>query len=216
MSRLDCVVFDLDGTLIDTVPLIVASHQHALRTVLGREESEVVLRAGIGRPLLEQMHGFDADRAEELFHAYRAWNHANTAALLGRFPDVDDVVRTLARDGFALGVATSKMRDAVDLAFAIEPPAVAFGVVVTIEDTVRHKPHPDPVLHAIERLGSVPARSAYVGDAASDLRAARAAGCASIGVTWGAATRAELELEAPDAIAETAAELLAILRGGAR
>ncbi len=213
MSRFDCVVFDLDGTLIDTVPLIVASHQHALRTVLGREEPEALLRAGIGRPLLEQMEGFDRERAQELFDAYRSWNHANTAAYLGRFPEVDEVVERLAASQIALGIATSKMRDAVDLAFRIEPPIVSFGAVVTIEDTVRHKPHPDPILHAIELLGSVPTRAAYVGDAASDLRAAHAAGCAAVGVTWGAASRAELEAEAPYAIAETGRELLAILLG---
>ena len=69
------VIFDLDGTLIDTVPLIVASHRHALSTVLGRELPEEALRDGIGRPLLEQMRVFDEERAQELFDAYREFNH---------------------------------------------------------------------------------------------------------------------------------------------
>ena len=68
-------IFDLDGTLIDTVPLIVASHRHALTTVLGRELPESALREGIGRPLLEQMRVFDEERAEELFDVYREFNH---------------------------------------------------------------------------------------------------------------------------------------------
>ena len=89
-------MFDLDGTLIDTIPLIVASHRHAVQTVLGHDLSDEVLKSGIGRPLIDQMRVFDEPRAQELFDTYRVWNHANTAALLGRFAGVDDV---LARHG---------------------------------------------------------------------------------------------------------------------
>jgi len=215
MGRYDAIVFDLDGTLIDTIPLIVASHRHALRVVLGREETDEVLKAGIGKPLMEQMRVFDADRAQELFDTYRAWNHANTAALLGRFDGVDEMLVALAAAGLGLGIATSKSRDAVNLALAIRPLAVAFGATVTVDDTERHKPHPDPVLLAIERLGSRPERAVYVGDAPYDLAAAHAAGCDAVAVTWGVATRETLAASAPHAIADTPAELLAILLGAA-
>ncbi len=213
--RWRAVVFDLDGTLIDTIPLIVASHRHAVQTVLGRDLPDEVLRSGIGRPLIEQMAVFDADRAQELYDAYRVWNHANTAALLGRFDGVDDLLRDLAAAGAAIGVATSKSRDAVNLAFSIQPPAVAFGAVVTVEDTERHKPDPEPVLTAIARLGAMPADAAYVGDAPYDIAAAKAAGCGAVGVTWGVAAADVLHGAGADAVATTPAELAAILGAAA-
>jgi pyrophosphatase PpaX len=205
------VVFDLDGTLIDTIPLIVASHRHAVQTVLGRDISERELRAGIGRPLPEQMRIFDAERADDLYHAYRTFNHANTAEYLGWFDGIDRLLERLAADGVRLAVATSKSRDAVDLAFSLQPPPVVFDACITLEDTETHKPDPAPVLLAIERAGGIPADAAYVGDAVFDLAAARAAGCGFVGVTWGVGTAAELA--GADAIAETPDELYDVLRG---
>ena len=210
--RWPAIVFDLDGTLIDTIPLIVASHQHALSTVLGIEVPVETLRAGLGTPLMEQMVGFDRERAQDLYDTYRRWNHANTAALLGTFPGVDDLLIALAGDRARLGIATSKSRDAVDLAFRVQPLSVPFDAIVTIEDTTIHKPHGEPVLLAIDRLGATPDRAVYVGDATHDLQAARAAGCAAVAVTWGAATSTQLAAESPDAIATTPAQLLTILR----
>ena len=206
-------MFDLDGTLIDTIPLIVASHRHAVQTVLGYDLPDDVLKAGIGRPLIDQMRVFDADRAQALFDTYRVWNHANTAALLGRFDGVDDVLLRLAAAGAVLGVATSKSRDAVDLAFSIQPPAVVFGAVITVEDSALHKPHPEPVLTAIARLGAEVSDAVYVGDAPYDIEAARAAGCGAVGVTWGVATADVLVSAGAHAVAETPAELAAILLG---
>lgn len=209
--RFETVVFDLDGTLIDTIPLILESHRHAVREVLGRDLPDEVLLAGIGRPLLDQMRELDPDRAEQLLESYRAWNHANTERLLRPFAGISELLLDLDAAGVALGVVTSKSRVAVDLAFQIIPPAVTFDAVVTMEDTERHKPRPDPILAALERMGRTPATAAYVGDAPWDLIAARAAGVAAVAVTWGAATRARLEQEEPDAVADTPAELRELL-----
>ena len=211
--RWTAVVFDLDGTLIDTIPLIVASHRHAVQTVLGRDFSDDVLRSGIGRPLIDQMRVFDDARAQELFDTYRVWNHANTAALLGRFDGVDAVLVRLAAAGAAIGVATSKSRDAVDLAFSIQPPPIEFQAIVTVEDSARHKPAPEPVLTAIDRLGAEVADAVYVGDAPYDIQAALAAGCGAVGVTWGMATADVLWEAGAHEVAETPEELGAILLG---
>jgi pyrophosphatase PpaX len=213
--RWNAVVFDLDGTLIDTIPLIVASHRHAVQTVLGHDLSDEVLRSGIGRPLIDQMRVFDEHRAQELFETYRVWNHANTAALLGRFDGVDAVLVRLAAAGAAIGVATSKSRDAVNLAFSIQPPVVPFQAVITVEDSAKHKPDPEPVLTAIERLGADLADAVYVGDAPYDIQAAVAAGCGAVGVTWGMATAEVLWSAGAHEVAETPDELATILLGDA-
>ncbi len=206
-------MFDLDGTLIDTIPLILASHQHATRTVLGAALPDELLLSGIGRPLLHQMRLFDEARAQELFDTYRSWNHANTERMLRGFEGVDDLLLSLERATIRVGVVTSKSRDAVDLAFGIVPPPVTFDTVVTFDDTDRHKPEPDPILLALERMGTDPREAAYVGDAPWDVRAARAAGCAAVAVTWGAATEEILRAEHPDALVGTPSELEALLLG---
>ncbi len=205
------VVFDYDGTLVDTVPLIVASHDHALRTVLGHSLPESQLRAGIGTPLIDQMRVFAPDRADELLRAYLAWNHANTARLIARFDGIDEVLAGLARAGIPIGVATSKMRAAVGLCDRAIPLRIPLDQFVCFEDTAAHKPGPEPLLEAFRRIEVMASRGAYVGDAPFDLVAARAAGCAAIGVTWGMADRDLLASEAPDALCDTPADLLAYL-----
>jgi pyrophosphatase PpaX len=206
------VLFDLDGTLIDTIGLILESHRHALRTVLGVEAPEAELRAGIGKPLIEQMRHMDPDRAEQLHDTYRAYNHAHTEQSLRWFAGLAPLLRGLHRDGAKIGVVTSKMRDAVDLAFRLRPPPIVFDTVVTMESTSLHKPHPEPLLHACRTLGIAAAEACYVGDAAYDMQAARAAGCGAIAVTWGVASRDELVAAKPDAVAGSPRALARLLR----
>ena len=208
------VLFDLDGTVIDSVTLIRESHRHAVRAVLGLELTDDALVVNVGRPLIEQMRHFSPENADELFRVYREWNHANTAALLEEYDGVEELLTGLSAAGRRMGIVTSKSRDAVDLAWGVLPEARRhFDVVVTADDTPRHKPSPDPVLHALEVLGTGTDGACYVGDAPFDIRAGRAAGVVSIGVTWGFFSRAELEAEGADLIVDTPAELLGVLQG---
>ena len=206
------VIFDLDGTLIDTVPLIVASHRHALATVLGRELPEEELREGIGRPLLEQMRVFDEERARELFDVYREFNHRVHDEYVTAFPGMLALCDDLRARGVPVAVATSKMLDAVVLAYGIVPGLEErIDAMVTIENTKTHKPGPEPIEHALELLGRPKHGAVYVGDAVSDMLAARAAGVGAVGVTWGAFSYEGLAAVEPDAIATTPAELADIL-----
>lgn len=208
------VLFDLDGTVIDSVTLIRESHRHAVRTVLGLDLDDEALVVNVGRPLIEQMRHFSEEHAETLYHTYREWNHANTAALLAAYDGIDQLLERLAGTGRPLGIVTSKSRDAVDLAWQVLPEVRdRFGVIVVAEDTPVHKPEPDPVLHALERLGAGTEGACYVGDAPFDIRAGRAAGVATIGVTWGFFSRADLEAEGADLIVDTPQELLRVLVG---
>jgi pyrophosphatase PpaX len=209
----DPVLFDLDGTLIDSVALIRESHRHAVRTVLGADLPDEVLVANVGRPLIDQMRAFSPDNAEELLRVYREWNHANTASILRAFPGVDDLLARLRAAGRRLAVVTSKSHPTVDLAFDVLPIRHHFDAVVAAEDTIRHKPDPEPVLYALDRLGAGPAGACYVGDAPFDIRAGRAAGVTAIGVTWGFFTRAALVAAQPDLVVDTPGELMAACLG---
>ncbi len=203
-------LFDLDGTVIDSGPLIAASFRHAVGTVLGEVPADEELLAYVGGwSLCEQMARLAPDRVEELVEAYRAHNEPAHAAL--EFcPGVRELLGELAAGGMRLGLVTAKRRSTVEVAFGVLPELEGlFDAVVTAEETDRHKPHPDPLLLALEKLGlPSPDGAAYVGDSPFDVEAARAAGLRSIAVTWGGIHSPErLRAAGPDAIVSTAGEL---------
>lgn len=191
-------LFDFDGTLVDSVALILDSFRHATAKVLGSVPDDAVLMAGVGTPLREQMRSFDSDRADELTAVYREHNALRHADLLRPYPGVDAMLAGLRGRGCILGIVTSKMRDAVELGLQ-HVPLGDFEVVVTCDDTDRHKPDAAPVLHALGLLGAPAAGAVYVGDAPYDIRAGRAAGVATAAAMWGDTfPAAVLRAERPD------------------
>jgi pyrophosphatase PpaX len=211
--RYPVVLFDLDGTLIDSGAMIVASMRHATATVLGREIPEDELRAAVGGPgLIAQMRALDESRVDELVEAYRLHNEPLHSEL-EPCPGIEDALRTLRDEGRRLGIVTAKRRATVRLAFDVLPQLEDFfDLVVGSDDTVRHKPHPDPLLVALDRLDARPRDAAYVGDSPFDVQAARAAGVAAIAVAWGGIHEPKrLAQERPDALVHTAEELLGVL-----
>ena len=209
--RWQTVLFDLDGTLIDSVPLILASHRHATATVLGEALPDDVLRAGIGKPLLTQMRTFDEERAQELLDTYRTFNHAQHDSWVVAFDGMLELLAELRAGGAAVGVVTSKGAVATAMAYRIVPLAPQVDVLVTADDVDAHKPEPEPLLHALAQLGRAREGAVYVGDAPADVQAARAAGIDGVAVTWGAFPREILEGEEPLAVCDTPAELRDIL-----
>jgi pyrophosphatase PpaX len=211
--RFPVVLFDLDGTLIDSGPIIVASMKHAAKHVLGREVEEEVLTAAIGGPgLVAQMHALDPDRVDDLVEAYRAHNEP-LHEQLEAFREVVEVLPRLRAQGRRLGIVTAKRHATVGLAFARLPGLEEnFDVLIGAEDTERHKPDPDPLLEALRRLDARPGEAAYVGDSTFDIRAAKAAGVYAVAVAWGGIhAAASLRAEEPDAFVEHARELLDVL-----
>jgi len=210
--RFETVLFDLDGTVVDSGGIILASMRHATREVLGRDYSDEELLQTVGGPGLEaQMRALGPDQVERLVDVYRAHNeplHDGLEACSG----MEDVLVRLQAEGRQLGVVTAKRRRTVELAFARVPLEHLFETIVGGDETEGQKPDPEPLLLAAERLGADPARTAYVGDSPFDIRAAKAAGMFAVAVTWGRIhDRGRLEAEQPDAIVDTAEELYAVL-----
>jgi len=206
------VLFDLDGTVIDSGAIILASMRHAAREVLGVEVPDEQLMAAVGGPGLEaQMQALSPDRADELVTVYRAHNeplHDELICCAG----MDEVLVQLKDEGRRLGIVTAKRRQTVELAFARIPIEHLFETVVGGDETKKHKPDPAPLLLALERLGAAPDDAVYVGDAPFDVKAAKAAGLYSVGVSWGGIHgRERLEAEEPDALVDTTEELLGVL-----
>ena len=206
------VLFDLDGTLIDSGAIILASFKHATSTVLGRVVPDEELAALVGGTSLhEQMRRLDATRVEELVQAYREHNEPLHDELEA-FEGVEHVLRTLKRQRRRLGIVTAKRRRTVDLAFAVLPLERYFDAVVTTESTERHKPHPEPVLAALGQLHASPEQAAFVGDSPFDVRAGKAAGVFTVAVSWGKLHPQERLLEAgANTVVHSPAELLDVL-----
>jgi pyrophosphatase PpaX len=158
------------------------------------------------------MEALDPERAEELIEVYSAHN-AGLHDGLEPCSGVLHALELLHGEGRRLGVVTAKRRATLSLAFEVLPELRRFfAVTVAAEDTARHKPNPEPLLLALERLGEDAAGAVYVGDSPFDVQAAKAAGIAPFAVTWGRIhSRERLEREGPDVVVETAEELLAAL-----
>jgi len=211
--RFRIVLFDLDGTLIDSGPIILASMQHAVRTVLDREipPDELGLTIG-GQGIVAQMQAIDAEHADELLEVYKEHNDG-LHETLEAFDELIALLPRLKAEGRRLGIVTAKRHRTVGLALDRFPALRDdFDVVVAHEDTDRHKPDPDPVALAIERLGGTPSDAAYVGDSPFDIQSAKAAGAYAVAVGWGGIHPDErLLAEEPDAFVRSPEELLRVL-----
>ncbi|HHY92922.1 MAG TPA: HAD hydrolase-like protein, partial [Firmicutes bacterium] len=146
MAAFRCVLFDLDGTLIDTNRLIIESFQYTLRKHLGCEAPETEIVSTFGRPLLEGLAHFSREKAPEMLKTYRAYNEARHDATTTLVPGVRETLTALKEAGLALAVVTSKRRGLALRGLQLFGLDAYMDAIVTPEDTTRHKPEPDPVL----------------------------------------------------------------------
>ncbi|MGV8909378.1 MAG: HAD family hydrolase [Propionicimonas sp.] len=209
--RWPVVFFDLDGTVVNTIPLIIASYEHAMWSVLGVRPTTDEARGWIGQTLYATFSQRYPDQAAELIDSYIAWNLAHLAELLQEYPGVDELLGELSASGSTIGVVTSKRHASAARTLETAGLAGRLPVLVAMEDTAVHKPDPEPLLLAMQRLGVPADECVYIGDAVVDVRAARAAGMASIAVTWGAGERADLVSAGPLVVVDTMDELRAHL-----
>jgi pyrophosphatase PpaX len=208
--RFPVVLLDLDGTVVDSGAIILASMRHATLTVLEREIPDHELMASVGGPGLEaQMRAFGPESVEELVRVYREHNEP-LHEQLEAFAGIADVLVRLKDEGRKLGIVSAKRRSTVELAFARVPLGHLFDVIVGGDETERQKPDPAPLLLALDRLGAKAADAAYVGDSPYDMQAARAAAVFAVGVSWGG-IHDGAALEDADVVVDTAEELLAVL-----
>lgn len=206
------VLFDLDGTLIDSVPLIVASMQHAFA---GRERAPTVKEwvALIGTPLEAMIRRWGEDEADValLRERYKEHQWAHHDAMVRAFPGVPEVLDVLTARGVRMAVVTSKLEPSARRSLEFLGLSRHFEAVVGLESTVRHKPDPEPVRFALDRLEAVASDAAFIGDSPHDVVAGNAAGVVTVAALWGPFTRDELAVARPRAWAENASDLLPVL-----
>ncbi len=201
-DRIRSVLFDLDGTLVDSERLILASYRHTMREHLGEAPPDEAWLATMGTPLVAQLRDFAPDEAEAhaMLATYLAHNRRVHDELIRGFPGVAETLAWLRERGYALGVVTSKLSEgALRGMRSCGILREWFEGIVTASDPVPHKPDPAPVRLALERVGEPdPSRALFVGDSVWDLRAGRAAGTVTAAALWGPFPRDRLAAEEPD------------------
>ncbi len=199
------LLFDADGTLIDTYDIILESMRATVNERFGYDIADDDLMQGVGTPLLDQMMRFCADetKAEEMVAAYRAHNDAIHDDRVHAFPGTRAALDLFATHGYKMGVVTSKRHELAVLGLEICGLADCFEFVIGSDDWPEHKPSPGPVVHGCDLLDLSPKECLYIGDSPYDIQAGSAAGCTTVAALWGMFSTDELMRESPDIACES-------------
>jgi len=207
------VLFDLDGTLIDSIELILKSAQHAFRDREGGVPSDAEWLTGVGIPLATMFKRYARDDAEvdALIAKYREYQLANHDRLVSCYDTVVETVDALRAARHPLGIVTSKTGWLAQRGIDNVGLGSHFDVIVGCDMCERHKPDPQPVHIALERLSYEPREALFVGDSIYDMEAGNAAGVTTVAALWGPFTREDLVASRPGYFLERISDLPRLL-----
>lgn len=184
-GNIKTMLFDLDGTILDTNELIIRSFIESLQGVVPEGFGREHIIPSMGQPLTDQMRLFSGlEEVSHLVAAYREVNLRLHDELVKPFDYVGEVLETLHGKGIQIGVVTTKMRLTTERGLKFVGIYDYVDAIVTIDDVENPKPHPEPVSKAIGLLGADPATTLMVGDSTVDMQSAVAAGTIAVGVAW--------------------------------
>ncbi|TDL73826.1 pyrophosphatase PpaX [Rhodococcus qingshengii] len=213
-SNINTILFDLDGTLIDTNELIISTYLHTLEKYYpGKYTREDVLPF-LGPTLHDVFGKMDPDRVEEMVLEYRTYNIANHDALVKEFVGVMETIETLKKKGYKLAIVTTKREDVAFKGLRLMKLDSYFDVMIAYDHVKKVKPDPEPIFLALEKLGSKPEEALMVGDNFHDVLAGKNAGTKTAGVAWSIKGREYLAKYEPDFMLENMTDLLSILGEG--
>jgi pyrophosphatase PpaX len=215
MASIRTVLFDLDGTLIDSVRLILDSYHHTLASHGLPPRSDEEWLRGVGTPLTVQFAewGDDPDTLGALIATYREYNLKHHDRMVTVYPGVVDAVRTIRTAGIATGLVTSKNRLGALRGLTLARLEAMMDVLVCADEVTNPKPHPEPVEKAVALLGADRDSTIYVGDSVHDMHSGRAAGVRTAAVLWGPFGRSHLEGAGPDYWLEEPGDLVSLVVG---
>lgn len=209
---IDTVLFDLDGTIIDTNELIISSFMHVLEKHVQPPLTREVIIPKMGMTLEQQLQFFSGSEDVTHFHqAYRTYNDAHHDEMVQPFPHVLEVIKELDRRGITMGVVTTKNKPGTFRVLEMFGLDKYMKAIVTVMDVEHPKPHPEPVLMAIKQLGADPEATLMVGDSPVDIQSAKAAGARSAGVAWSLKGEKVLREYNPDYILHDMTDLYSLV-----
>lgn len=210
LPRPSAILFDLDGTLIDSVTLIVESARYAFEGRARSDFDELAWLADLGMPLPTMFRRFTAveEEVQALIAGYREFQVANHDSLVTAYPRVPETVNALRTMGFRLAIVTSKSEPLAERGLAHVGILDCFETIVGLHGCSNHKPHPEPVRVALQRLGVSATEAWFVGDSPHDMNAGRAAGVTTLAALWGPFSREQIAPSDPDAWLDRITDLL--------
>ncbi|MBO8138198.1 MAG: HAD-IA family hydrolase [Desulfotomaculum sp.] len=201
--KINTVLFDLDGTLVDSLPLIKRTFRRVFEE-MGIDWGQDEVMKWIGKPLKDIGRHFAGEEREpdffKLYQKYYAVDHDRYTTV---YPGTMEMLERLNKAGFSMGVVTSKTSTVARRSVEYLGIDRYLQVLIGVQDVKKHKPQPEPLYAALDKLNRQPYEAAYIGDSPFDIMAAKAAGTLAIGVPWGMAEREVLENHQPDAIIDS-------------
>ncbi|WP_174728714.1 pyrophosphatase PpaX [Mesobacillus harenae] len=210
-NQVNTVLFDLDGTLIDTNELIISSFLHTLEHYYPRQYKREDVYAFIGPSLWETFGKMNPEQVDEMIAMYREHNLANHDLIVKEFTGVYETVRTLKENGYKLAIVSTKISDTIYKGLKLTGLDEFFEVVIGLDHVTNEKPDPEPVYKALGLLNSKPEEAIMVGDNYHDILAGKNAGTKTAGVAWSLKGRDYLAEFKPDFMLENMADLLDIV-----
>ncbi|MDR3565851.1 MAG: pyrophosphatase PpaX [Negativicutes bacterium] len=202
------VLFDLDGTLLDTTDLILKSFQHTIKVHYNREADLDIARAYFGQPLRAALEVMGPDKVDQLITTYREYNVIHHDRLAKIFTGVADALQRMHNDGVLMAIVTSKTHQTALRGLKLFDLDKYFSVIIGHEQCSHHKPHPEPVQLALAGLGLDAGECLMVGDSPFDIISAKSAGVATVAVRWSDVPWDDVMASQPDHVIETMAELI--------
>ncbi|WP_432360584.1 pyrophosphatase PpaX [Sporosarcina sp. UB5] len=213
MDKLTTLLFDFDGTLLDTNELIIQSFQTVLNAHYpGMYEREDILPF-LGPTLKETFDRIDLTKSEQLIAEYRAWNLANHDALASEFDGVSDTLQQLKNAGFKMAIVSTKRNNMIMKGLELLSAGNLFDTIVGLDDVQNAKPHPEPLLLAMERLNATPEETMMIGDNIHDILGGKNAGVRTAGVAWSVKGEQFIREQEPDFVLHHISDLLSITAG---
>ncbi len=213
MAKLTTVLFDLDGTLIDSVRLILDSYHHTLASHGLDPRHDDFWLEGLGTPLRVQFKQWANDPAqmEAMIATYREYNLTHHDGMVTAYPGVVPMVRAIRAAGLRTALVTSKNKPGAERGLRLVGLDQEMELIIGADDVVNPKPHPEPLETALRRMGQPATAAIYVGDSVHDMESGRAAGVRTAAVLWGPFRREHLERTTPDYWLDTPGDLLEVL-----
>jgi pyrophosphatase PpaX len=206
--KITTILFDLDGTLIDTNELIIESFLHTLNHYYPEKYARKDILPFMGPTLDETFTAIAPEMVEDMIQRYRTFNHAQHDLLVKEFQGVFETVKTLKESGYKLAIVSTKIRETVLKGLKLTHLDQFFDVVISLDEVEHAKPHPEPLQKALNLLGSLPEESIMVGDSKHDILGGKNAGTLTAGVAWSAKGREYIASFEPDYILEKMADIL--------
>jgi len=198
--KIKCILFDLDGTLLNTNDLVLESLKHTIRTHMETEVDERKLYKYFGQPLVKIMADLDPSRADVMVATYREHNVLIHDQMTKVFPQVPETLAALKAKGIPMAIVTSKLKGLAYRGLGLFGLEEMFDTCIAFEDTEKHKPEPAPVLKALTAIGTKFEGSnvVMVGDSPYDIMCAHNAGVKAAVVEWSLHPREVLAPCKPD------------------